>query len=79
MIAFYFIFCDEKSYPLPSQAALKEAGQTVREQSNIQESLYRQMFKLKATHLLACFALAYVGAEVTLGGDPALFLPEIRV
>lgn len=48
--------------------ALRTAGQTVREQSSSSENLYRQMFKLKATHLLASFALAYVGAEVTLGG-----------
>ena len=55
----------ERKHPL---AALRTAGQTVREQNSSSENLYRQMFKLKATHLLAFFALAYVGAEVTLGG-----------
>lgn len=33
------------------------------------------MFKIKATHLLAFFALAYVGAEVTLGGQSDQYPP----
>lgn len=48
---------------------MRKAGQTVREQGTSQEGLYQQMMKLKAAHLLAIFALAYVGAEVTLGGS----------
>lgn len=54
---------------LSPSALLKKAGQTVREHNLApQEGLYRQMFRLKSAHLLALFALAYVGAEVTLGG-----------
>ena len=29
---------------------------------------YKQMFRLRSLHLLAFFALLYVGVEVTLGG-----------
>ncbi|THH06656.1 hypothetical protein EW145_g3933 [Phellinidium pouzarii] len=59
-------------------AILRKAGQTVREQSNFQGNLYGQIFKLKVVHLLALFALAYVGAEVTLGGWIVTFVVDER-
>lgn len=39
-------------------------------------SLYHQLFRLKALHLLALFAFIYVGAEVTVGGLSSLFVFE---
>jgi len=32
-------------------------------------SKYKQIFALRAVHLLAIFALIYIGIEVTLGGQ----------
>ena len=36
------------------------------------DNKYKQMFKLRALHLLATFVLIYVGVEVTLGGSYGL-------
>ena len=54
-----------------STACLAESGQaplhdTAAAQSG--DNKYKQMFKLRALHLLATFVLIYVGVEVTLGG-----------
>ncbi|KAI5121776.1 hypothetical protein M0805_009587 [Coniferiporia weirii] len=58
---------------------LRKAGQTVREQTGVQgKNVYSQVFKLKVVHLLAFFALAYVGAEVTLGGWIVTFVVDKR-
>ncbi|KAH8110061.1 MFS general substrate transporter [Phellopilus nigrolimitatus] len=58
---------------------LAKAGQVVREQNSSQgHNLYSQIFKLKVVHLLALFALAYVGAEVTLGGWIVTFVIDER-
>jgi fucose permease len=38
------------------------------EASSSNESKMRQMFRLKAVHLLALFILVYVGVEVTIAG-----------
>ena len=39
-------------------------------------SKYRQILGISAVHYLACWALIYVGVEVTLGGErlPSLLL-----
>ena len=34
---------------------------------------YRQVFGIKAVHLLAIFTLVYVGVEVTIGGEQSWF------
>ncbi|KAA1472111.1 MFS general substrate transporter [Dentipellis sp. KUC8613] len=39
---------------------------------------YRQIFRLKALHLLAFFSLVYVGTEVTIGGWIVTFIIQIR-
>ncbi|PAV15087.1 MFS general substrate transporter [Pyrrhoderma noxium] len=51
-------------------ACLLKAGQVVREQGSTSQNnnLYSQIMKLKVVHLLAFFALAYIGVEVTIGG-----------
>lgn len=38
--------------------------------ANGDNSKYKQMFKLRALHLMAFFILIYVGVEVTIGGKP---------
>ena len=43
-------------------------GQAPPEKSASAESNFRQIFRLKNLHLLAVFALVYVGVEVTIGG-----------
>ncbi|KAH8110133.1 MFS general substrate transporter [Phellopilus nigrolimitatus] len=58
---------------------LVNAGQIVREHTGSQgHNLYGQIFKLKVIHLLALFALAYVGTEVTLGGWIVTFVIDTR-
>jgi MFS family permease len=49
---------------------LAQIGQDVGEKETVGGSKYREMFKLKALHLLAFFILVYVGVEVTIGGKP---------
>ncbi|TFY63546.1 hypothetical protein EVG20_g6271 [Dentipellis fragilis] len=39
---------------------------------------YRQIFRLKAVHLLAFFSLVYVGTEVTIGGWIVTFIIQVR-
>ena len=55
-------------------ACLAEIGQMpVHEpeaNANGDNSKYKQMFKLRALHLMAFFILIYVGVEVTIGGKP---------
>jgi fucose permease len=50
---------------------LTESGHEPNENRNA-GSKYGQIFRIKAVHLLALFALIYVGTEVTLGGKSAL-------
>lgn len=45
-----------------------KAGQVVRESGTSKDNLYSQIMGLKVVHLLAFFALAYVGVEFTLAG-----------
>ena len=37
------------------------------------DSKYKQILGIRAVHFLACWALIYVGVEVTLGGKTLLF------
>lgn len=47
---------------------LAQIGQLTEERESVHGSKYKEMFKLKALHLLALFILVYVGVEVTIGG-----------
>ncbi len=47
---------------------LAQIGQLTEEKESVNGSKYKEMFKLKALHLLAIFILVYVGVEVTIGG-----------
>ncbi|KZT71856.1 MFS general substrate transporter [Daedalea quercina L-15889] len=47
---------------------LAEIGQIQPEASGSEGGKYKQMIRLRALHLLALFALIYVGIEATLGG-----------
>ncbi len=47
---------------------LAQIGQTVEEKESVGGSKYKEMFKLKALHILAIFSLVYVGVEVTISG-----------
>ena len=44
---------------------LAQIGQTTEEQVTSQHSKFRQVFSLKAVHLLAFFILVYVGVEAS--------------
>ena len=51
------------------EVILQKAGQVVHPQNSAHTSnMYSQLMKVKALHILALFALLYVGAEVTIGG-----------
>jgi fucose permease len=45
-------------------------GQEPEDKGTSEEGHYKQIFRLRALHLLAAFTLIYVGIEVTLGGTP---------
>ena len=48
---------------------LQKAGQVVHARNEAQsKNMYRQLFRLKAVHILAVFALFYTGVEVAIGG-----------
>ena len=60
---------DSLVYMLTSlEECLAQIGQPAGEQSQGENSHFRQIFALKDVHLLAVFILVYVGVEVTLGG-----------
>ncbi|TDL22801.1 MFS general substrate transporter [Rickenella mellea] len=46
--------------------------------ANAQDSKYRQILRQRTVHLLALFALLYVGVEVTIGGWTVTFLMTYR-
>lgn len=50
---------------------LAQIGQAIEEKETVRGSKYKQMFELKALHLLAFFSLVYVGVEVTISGKPS--------
>lgn len=58
----------------PPLDVLKKSGQTERQRSNSLDSPYSQILKLKVVHLIAFFILAYVGTEVTLGGESLFYI-----
>lgn len=57
-------------FPRWPTACLAEIGQAPSsdERESADGSKYKQMFRLRALHLLAFFVLIYIGVEVTLGG-----------
>ncbi|KAI0350646.1 MFS general substrate transporter [Trametes cingulata] len=61
---------------------LTEIGQTPsvheEETDNRSGNKYKQIFKLRALHLLAFFVLIYVGVEVTLGGWIVKYVIDLR-
>jgi hypothetical protein len=59
----------DKSFLTPKTAAcLAEIGQEPEEKGASEDSHFRQIFSLRALHILAIFTLVYVGVEVTIGG-----------
>jgi hypothetical protein len=67
-----------KSHDEPhGSECLAQIGEGAEEKETVAGSKYKEMFKLKALHLLALFILVYVGVEVTIGGKfltPSRFL-----
>ncbi|EIN13101.1 MFS general substrate transporter [Punctularia strigosozonata HHB-11173 SS5] len=57
---------------------LRESGHAESAEGNSSDSKYSQIFRIKLVHLLALFALVYVGTEVTLGGWIVTFIIEKR-
>jgi len=60
-----------KSHDEPDGSeCLTQIGEGTEEKETVTGSRYKEMFKLKALHLLALFIMVYVGVEVTIGGKP---------
>ncbi|KAF7791641.1 hypothetical protein EIP86_002661 [Pleurotus ostreatoroseus] len=57
---------------------MAEAGHAPGEADIMGESKYKQIMGIKAVHYLACWALIYVGVEVTLGGWIVTFIEQRR-
>jgi fucose permease len=57
---------------------LAQIGQLAEERESVNGSKYKEMFKLKALHLLALFILVYVGVEVTIGGWIVTYIIQVR-
>jgi len=57
---------------------LAEIGQKPPETSGSQEGKYKQIFRLRAMHLLALFIFIYVGIEVTVGGWIVTYVIDVR-
>jgi len=57
---------------------LAQIGQLTEERESGHGSKYKEMYKLKALHLLALFILVYVGVEVTIGGWIVTYIIEVR-
>ncbi|TFK49165.1 MFS general substrate transporter [Heliocybe sulcata] len=55
-----------------------DIGQAANESGESAASDYKQIFKLKAVHMLAIFALIYVGVEVTIGGWTVTYIIDVR-
>jgi fucose permease len=63
-----------KSHDEPhGSECLTQIGERTEENETVAGSRYKEMFKLKALHLLALFIMVYVGIEVTIGGKPHTF------
>ncbi|KAI6106938.1 major facilitator superfamily domain-containing protein [Pisolithus croceorrhizus] len=57
---------------------LAQIGVPPCEKGNSERSQFRQVFALRAVHLLAFFILVYVGVEVTVGGWIVTYIIDIR-
>ncbi|KAF8265759.1 major facilitator superfamily domain-containing protein [Lactarius quietus] len=57
---------------------LAQIGQLVEEGEIVNGSKHKEIFKLKALHLLALFTLVYVGIEVTIGGWIVTYIIQVR-
>lgn len=57
---------------------LAQIGLPPAEQGDIETSQFRQVFSLKAVHLLAFFILLAVGVEVTIGGWTVTYIINVR-
>lgn len=57
---------------------LAQIGLPPCEKGNSERSQLRQVFALRAVHLLAFFILVYVGVEVTVGGWIVTYIMDIR-
>ena len=61
---------------------LLRAGQVVRERDTNpgnKNNVYSEVMKLKVVHLLAFFALTYIGVEVTIGGLHSSLVKCIKI
>ncbi|KAI0087348.1 MFS general substrate transporter [Irpex rosettiformis] len=57
---------------------LADIGQTPTESASSDENKYRQIFRLREVHVLALFALIYVGVEVTIAGWSVTYILNVR-
>ena len=60
-------------------AVMEEEGESAA-QDDVGADKFKQMMRIKSVHALSFFALIYVGIEVTLGGERALYgccFPEL--
>ncbi|KAI6148519.1 major facilitator superfamily domain-containing protein [Pisolithus tinctorius] len=57
---------------------LAQIGMPPCEKGNSDRSQFRQVFALRAVHLLAFFILVYVGVEVTVGGWIVTYIIDVR-
>ncbi|KAG1833261.1 MFS general substrate transporter [Suillus subalutaceus] len=62
----------------PQRECLAEIGIVDVDNSTSEHSHLRQIFANKDVHLLAAFALLYVGAEVTVGGWIVTYIIDVR-
>ncbi|KAF9653480.1 MFS general substrate transporter [Thelephora ganbajun] len=60
------------------EECLLEIGQHPEETESGEHSAYRQIFRLRAVHLMAFFILIYVGVEVTIGGWIVTYIIHVR-
>lgn len=60
------------------EECLLEIGQHPEEAERSEQSAYRQIFRLRAVHLMAFFSLIYVGVEVTIGGWIVTYIIQVR-
>ncbi len=56
---------------------MAEAGHAPAEADMMGGSKYKQIMGIRAVHYLACWALIYVGVEVTLGGKHIVKQPKL--
>ncbi|OBZ67354.1 Bypass of stop codon protein 6 [Grifola frondosa] len=60
-------------------AEIGQAPSTERtEVTNEKGNKYKQIFRLRAVHILACFAFFYAGMEVTIGGWIVTYVIDLR-